>query len=361
MSTSTAAVVVGVRSQFIKLAALLHLKQSRDDFPRTQLQLINTGQHYDPELTSTVLGDDWPDFDVSLRHTPGTTTAAMFAEATSGLIAAWEQAESIPAAVIVYGDGNPAAVGAIAASKIGVPVVHIEAGEKRGFHEQEEINRRLTDAVSNLHLCVSSRAVDVLLSEGKPEDSVLHVGDLGYPYMLEVIRPSSFGSNDAPPDVLVTLHRPENMDPNLVGTILDVAAQAGTVSVNAHPRLAHVLESCPLPDGVEVKKPEPYVASLRDLQACGAVITDSGGLIREAHLLNTPTVVRRDAGGWPNLADGELMVRCGRDRTSISDALTAVLQNPEARRPPRAPGSTDLLPHGGVEVALGALSRLLDS
>lgn len=362
---STLAVVVGIRSQYVKLAGLLHLRQECADFPDVDLDLVDTGQHYDAELTTDILGEDWPEFDVRFRHPPGSSAASVFASSVQQLVSYWER-RMPPNAVLVFGDGSPAAVGAVAAAKMDIPVVHVEAGERRGAHEQEEINRRLIDGVAQMFLCVSERGVEVLRSEGH-DANVFHVGDLSYRYMAMLqgrclrTQVDEIGSEYHAPAIVVALHRPENLEVSTVEAAVWAAHSMGRpVVVLAHPRLRALLKDCDLECEPVVRISQSYFDSINMLCTCAALVTDSGGLIREAHLLNTPTVVRRDAGGWPTLADGNTLVRSGRSSDEIVEALRKVVEAPGDRRI-RSVGSSPILPEAGVTTALAALAKSLRS
>jgi UDP-N-acetylglucosamine 2-epimerase len=351
---TTLAVVVGIRSQFIKAAALQFLQDTvPSPLSSVALQLINTAQHFDPEMTTELLGGLWPAFDVTFTH-DSKDTGDIFATSIARCMRLWS-GEARPAAVLVFGDGNPAAVGAIAAVKSNLPLVHIEAGAKRGRHEQEEVNRRLVDTVADLHLCTTTRAVGVLAEEGR-EATAHHVGDLSAPFLRKIAAQVAAESEDL---ALITLHRPENMDSQVVASVVAAAADATReVIFVAHPRVAPIVRTVALPSNVQVLGPQSYDSSIRLALKSRVVITDSGGLIREAYLLGRPVVVRRDAGGWPELMDREFAHRATRDLSdlerAISWALRADIQAP-------VPGDLPFLPDGGIKIALDAIAKLCSS
>jgi UDP-N-acetylglucosamine 2-epimerase len=150
------------------------------------------------------------------------------------------------------------------------------------------------------------------------------------------------------------------MNVELVGSIIRLAATYSQVIVSAHPRLVLLLSNLEIPANVTIQAPLPYAHAIAALGQCAMLVTDSGGLIREGHLLGVPTVVRRDAGGWPSLADGRLMIRSGRGQEDLRLAMdTAWEARSAADRGPRSIGTSELLPEGGIALALRQLGALV--
>lgn len=302
--------VVGARPQFIKAAAV-----SRELRRRHTEVLVHTGQHYDPQLSTVFfreLGLPHPDYALHVG-------SAMHGAQTGRMLAAIEPllVDERPDAMLVYGDTNSTLAGALAAAKLGVPVVHVEAG-LRSFDRAmpEELNRVLTDHVSDLLCCPGATAVAHLAAEGITQ-GVHVVGDV----MLDVLLATraSLTPGDAPAGaaghVLLTLHRPSNTDDAVrLGALLRaVATVDAPVIWPVHPRTRHAMEAAghALPPNVQAVEPLGYRALVAALASAHAVVTDSGGLQKEAYWLGVPCLtLRREtewtetvASGWNRLVD----------------------------------------------------------
>jgi UDP-N-acetylglucosamine 2-epimerase (non-hydrolysing) len=286
--------VVGARPQFVKLAPVAAALEAAGLTHR----ILHTGQHYDSGM-SDVFFDELaiPPADVNLgvgSGSHGAQTAAMLAGIEADLL------EDRPDWVLVYGDTNSTIAAALAAVKLHVPVAHLEAG-LRSFNRRmpEEHNRVLTDHASDLLLAPSRVAVDNLAAEGLAERTV-HVGDVMVDVALQVRDglasrpvelPHPLGADG--PAVLATIHRAENTDdPNRLAAILDaLATMSVPVVLAAHPRLVARAEQLGLALDRGSLRPIPplsYREMIAAVSAARAVVTDSGGLQKEAFVLGTP-------------------------------------------------------------------------
>jgi UDP-N-acetylglucosamine 2-epimerase (non-hydrolysing) len=296
--------VVGARPQFVKLApvsrALEHLGLRH--------RVLHTGQHYDPGM-SDVFFDELaiPPADTNLgvgSGGHGAQTAAMLAGIEQVLL------EDRPAVVLVYGDTNSTVAAALAAVKLHIPVAHLEAG-LRSFNRRmpEEHNRVLTDHASDLLLAPSRVAVENLAAEGLARRTV-HVGDVMVDVALQVrdgLRarpvelPPALGRDQ--PAVLATIHRAENTDdPHRLTAILDaLGALPIPVVLAAHPRLVARTDELGVPLARGAIRPVPplsYREMVAAVCAARAVVTDSGGLQKEAFVLGTPCATVRTETEW---------------------------------------------------------------
>ena len=292
--------IVGARPQFVKAAPLSRALR------RTMREvLVHTGQHYDPEMSGAFfeqLGIPEPDLHLGVGSGPhGSMTGRM--------LEALEQAmlERKPDLVLVMGDTNSTLAGALAAAKLGIPIAHVEAG-LRSFDMAmpEEINRRLTDHVSTLLLCPTPEAVSNLRREGVRR-GVHRVGDV----MLDAVLQNAARARRLAklPDglrprgyYLATVHRQENVDdPARLASILEALSRLpGPVLVPAHPRLRKRLAESGLRPGggVRLLPPAPYLEMLRLTGGARVLLTDSGGLQKEAFILRTPCVTLREQTEW---------------------------------------------------------------
>jgi UDP-N-acetylglucosamine 2-epimerase len=239
--------------------------------------------------------------------------------------------------VIVLGDTNSTLAGALAAAKLGIALAHVEAG-LRSFDMgmPEEINRRLTDHVSDLLFCPTATAVRNLAREGIKR-GVHVVGDV----MADSVRSFLPHAHRRPRVVdlapgsyyLATLHRQENVEDaaRLAAVLGAMAALDHPVLLPLHPRTARRMESAGLTPGgaLRVLPPQPYLEMLRLQQEARVVLTDSGGMQKEAYLLGTPCVTLRDTTEWVETLRSGANRLAGTDPGRIARAVKAI----EARRP----------------------------
>ena len=295
--------IIGARPQFIKAAALgRELRRHHTEF------LVHTGQHYDYEMSGIFFdGLELPKPDVNLAvgsGSHGAQTGAMLVGIEQVLLA--EQ----PDALLVYGDTNSTLAGALAASKLSVPVVHVEAG-LRSFNRRmpEEINRVVADHLSDLLLCPSDTAVRNLAAEGI-EEHVHQVGDV----MLDVLNWARQRTQSRRVDVidrlsaapksylLATVHRSENTDdPACLSEILQGFNRLDEPIVfPVHPRARKMIERSqyrPKPH-VHLVDPVGYLDMVALAGSARLILTDSGGLQKEAYWLGVPCLTLRDETEW---------------------------------------------------------------
>jgi UDP-N-acetylglucosamine 2-epimerase (non-hydrolysing) len=306
--------IVGARPQLIKLAPIAAAFQNTD----AEHVIVHTGQHYDADLSDVFFsGLGIPDPDVHLGIGSGSHGVQ-----TGKALAALDPvlAEEAPDWVLVYGDTNSTLAGAVSAVKQHIPVAHLEAG-LRSFNRRmpEEHNRVLTDHAADLLLAPTEKAMGHLADEGLAARSVL-VGDVMVDVCLRVRDAVLAGEHPAPalpegidagqPYLLATLHRAENTDDpaRLAALVGALAALPLPVALLAHPRLVARAEQ----HGISLRqgallagRPLPYAAMVAAVLGSAGVITDSGGLQKEAYLLERPCTTLRTETEWvETLVDG---------------------------------------------------------
>lgn len=316
--------VVGARPQFIKSGPVSRAFDSKG----VDECVVHTGQHYDPNMSDVFfhsLGLRRPDFQLNVGSgTHATQTGAMLSEIEAILL------DVRPDALLVYGDTNSTLAGALAAAKLHTPVVHVEAG-LRSFNRTmpEEINRVVTDHLSDLLFCPTTTAVDHLHSEGITR-GVYMVGDV----MKDALdywqaRRDEIGTSSDACDFelgeyfLATVHRAENVDiPARLDGIVDALGRLNLpVVLPLHPRTRKALldRNKSLPEQVVAIDPVGYLEMLDYQSGARAVLTDSGGVQKEAYMLGVRCITLRDetewvetvASGWNSLvgADPDAIVR----------------------------------------------------
>jgi len=306
--------VVGARPQLVKLSPIARA------FAGTEHQhvIVHTGQHYDVNLSDVFFtGLGIPDPDVHLGVGSGSHGVQ-----TGAVLSAMDPVLELerPDWVLVYGDTNSTLAGALAAVKMHIPVAHLEAG-LRSFNRRmpEEHNRVLTDHAADLLLAPTAEAVRHLAAEGLAERTTL-VGDVMVDVCLRVRDDVLAGRHPAPalpdgvdpdrPYLLATLHRAENTDDParlaaLIGALADLPVP---VALLAHPRLVARAEAQGLKlaqGAVHPGTPLPYAGMVAAVLGSAGVVTDSGGLQKEAYLLGRPCTTLRSETEWvETLADG---------------------------------------------------------
>jgi UDP-N-acetylglucosamine 2-epimerase len=326
--------VVGARPQFVKAAVL-----SRALRERHEEVLVHTGQHYDDLLSDVFFRElDLPAPDLNLGAGSG-SHAVQTARMLEGLEAA--MAEQRPDCVIVFGDTNSTLAGALAAVKLALPVAHVEAG-MRSYERDlpEEINRVVTDHVSRYLFCPTINAVQSLKREGII-DGVYHVGDLMYDSLLTALPRVRIGESyvlqryglDPEDYYLATVHRAANTDdPRALAALFEAFGRLDApVLIPLHPRTKAAMAAAGIEpeQGDRIVEPVGYIEMLALERNAMAVLTDSGGVQREAYFLARPCVTLREETEWPETLAGGWNVLAGCDVERIVDAAQ--------RTPPESP------------------------
>jgi UDP-GlcNAc3NAcA epimerase len=343
--------VVGARPQLIKAAVVSEAirKHCREI-------LVHTGQHYDYEMSDIFFADlDLPNVDHHLgigSGSHGWQTGSMLIALEEVLIM------EAPHWVLVYGDTNSTLAGALAASKMHVPLAHVEAG-LRSYNRAmpEEINRIVADCLSQRLFCPSENSVRNLEAEGIT-DGVHMVGDVMYDAMLHYLpktkdRPSPLERIEVADGAyaLATIHRAKNTDePERLAAILAcLAVVETTVVFPAHPRTREALRANKLaiPDNVRLLEPVGYLEMLMLEQGASTILTDSGGVQKEAFWLQVPCVTLRDETEWVETVETGWNEIVGVDPKRVRAALK---RNKPVESPP---------PVYGDGMAAGRIAKLL--
>jgi UDP-GlcNAc3NAcA epimerase len=303
--------VVGARPQFVKAAALSRALKKLN----IEEVLVHTGQHFDENMAEIFFRQmeiPQPKYNLginSLSH--GAMTGRMLEEIEKVLII------EKPSVVVVFGDTNSTLAGALAASKLHIPVAHVEAG-LRSFNMKmpEEINRILTDRISNFLFCPTEVAIKNLQTEGFEnfDISIINSGDVMYDVALYYSQFSGERStiisdlglkNKA--FLLTTLHRQENTDDlerlNSIISALNILSSDYEIVLPVHPRTRKILQNENIKLNFEPIDPVGYFDMIELLKNCKMVITDSGGVQKEAFFFRKHCLVARDETEWTELVD----------------------------------------------------------
>jgi UDP-N-acetylglucosamine 2-epimerase (non-hydrolysing) len=329
-------VVVGARPNFIKVGPLMPALGDAG----IDAALVHTGQHYDAAMSDVFFSDldlpapAWFLGVGSGTHAVQTGTAMMKLEELFS-------AER-PDAVLVVGDVNSTLAGALAAAKLQIPVVHLEAGlRSRDMSMPEEVNRLVTDQLSAMLLTPATGAEENLIAEGVAPERVHFVGNIMAESVLRNLsrlEGRDVAAAQGLPDggyVLATVHRPENTDhpERLAGIAAALAASPLPVLFPAHPRTRPLLAAAGLSQHaghVRLTEPVGYLDMLALQRGAAAVVTDSGGVQEEACMLGTPCVtVRRSTERQVTIDVGANRLVPADDR-AIDEALVAALESPRS-------------------------------
>jgi UDP-N-acetylglucosamine 2-epimerase (non-hydrolysing) len=331
--------VVGARPNFMKVKPVMGALERRG----AEVLLVHTGQHYDPAMNDVFfadLGIRRPDRSLGVG-------SGSHAEQTARVMTGFEPllAEAAPDAVVVVGDINSTVACALVTAKAGPLLAHVEAGlRSRDWSMPEEVNRVVTDRLSDYLLAPSEDAVDNLRAEGCREDQIHLVGNVMIDSLLAnlprarrsgalerlALRPGGYG--------LVTLHRPANVDdPAVLAGMLKALGEVARrcpLLLPAHPRAADRLTALGVPEGVRLVPPAGYLDFLALQASARIVLTDSGGVQEETTALGVPCVTLRENTERPiTVTEGTNVLAGVEPDGIIGTALRVLDAPPPARRP----------------------------
>lgn len=305
--------IIGARPQFIKAAVLSRGIKSH---PNINEIIIHTGQHYDKNMSEIFFKEmdiPTPNYQLSLKgSTHGAMTGGMIADIEAILL------KEKPDITLVYGDTNTTLAGSLASIKLHIPIAHIESGLRSyDLTMPEEVNRILTDKISKYLFCPTDRAIDNLKKEGITNSNtqiVKNVGDIMYdavlyyqnqakpPKILDKLKDQNF--------ILSTIHRQSNTDDieNLTNILtgLNNISQETPIILPLHPRTnkkIKEIKNINISPHLHICDPASYFEMLYLLKNCKYVITDSGGLQKEAYFFKKPCLVLRDTTEWVELIE----------------------------------------------------------
>lgn len=328
-------IVCGVRPHYIKAAALVRII---DQFPLSSpagLQIIDARQHYDPDLTDQVIRDLGLNVTTTFEHLsqePGMRGGTIYGKLTSWLgIDRWPDMRR--PIVLSFGDTTTTLMTALAAVMTQCPFIHVEAGVRStpGIHGQSIENhiRRIIGQISSVNLCVLPEHVTNLTDEKAPGRHAW-VGDLGRELLMEL-------AHVHPPrkdrELLCLIHKTENTTVEGIAEIFTgLATAAVPTSFVVHPSIGRLIgkdiDALRVPANVSLIPPMPYRALVQRLSQAQIVLTDSGGIQREAYHLRIRCVVRRDTAGWKELFEDGGHLRVGRSAQEIALGVARLWASP---------------------------------
>ena len=326
------ATIIGARPQFIK-ASMVSKEISKQN--NIKEIIIHTGQHFDKNMSHVFfeeMGIPEPNYNLNIHSLPhGAMTGRQIEEIEKLLM------KENPDWIMAYGDTNSTLAGVLAAVKLHIPIIHIEAG-LRSFNRKmpEEINRIICDQISNLLLCPSETAVINLNNEGITV-GVHNVGDVMYDASLHFSQVSENESHilnhlDLEPQkyILATIHREENTNfRNRLKNIFSAFSEAPLpIVIPMHPRTKKKLIEFDIPLNGQVKPIEPvgYLDMIMLEKNAKKIATDSGGIQKEAYFFGVPCITLRDETEWIELVNCGANLLVGSSRKKISEALNTKIK-----------------------------------
>lgn len=332
--------VLGARPQIIKSAPFIHL--ATED-KQIHLDVVHTGQHYDYEMTKIFFEElNLPDPLANLNVGSGS-----HAQQTARIMTRLEKIlqKQKPRLVIVPGDTNSTLAGALTAAKIHIPVAHIEAGARSyDMRMPEEINRRLTDHCSTLLFTSTENCTKNLSKEGISQSRIYQTGDPMYDVMLQQLpqaeRKTILQELCLEPRAyaMLTMHRPENTDePQNLRNIVNAIANLKplTVVFPVHPRTLRKLKGFRLYNKIQKQKhiklvkPLGYHENLNIIKNAILVLTDSGGMQKEAFWLRTPCITIRENTEWIETVELKANYLTGTSTQKITSTAKEIIENAE--------------------------------
>jgi UDP-GlcNAc3NAcA epimerase len=322
--------IIGARPQFIKAAAV---SRQIKNYPDIQEKIIHTGQHFDKNMSDIFFEEmdiPKPDYNLNINGlSHGAMTGQMIEGVEKILL------DETPDYVLVYGDTNSTLAGALAAKKLHIKVVHVEAG-LRSFNMTmpEEINRILTDRISDILFCPTNTAIKNLHNEGFEnfDSKIVYSGDVMYDAAMYYAEKSEKISDiisrlklEKGNYILGTIHRAENTDNllNLQNIIeaLNEQSKLYRIIVPLHPRTRKIIAARNLHPAFTIIDPVGYFDMIQLIKNSALVITDSGGLQKEAFFFDKYCITLREQTEWTELVENNFNSLVGTDTAKIIDAI----------------------------------------
>ncbi len=319
--------IVGARPQFIKAATL----SRQFKLFGIDERIIHTGQHFDANMSEVFFEEmeiPTPAYQLDIHGiSHGAMTGRMLESIEKILI------NEMPEGVLVYGDTNSTLAGALAASKLHIPVIHVEAGLRSyNMRMPEEINRILTDRISNVLFCPTETAINNLEKEGfgNMPIKIIKNGDVMQDAAIFYTAKAEEKSTilkliDMPRFVLATIHRQENTDTlenlsNIIAGLNQINKQIPVV-VPIHPRTRNILSQLNIVPEFKMISPVGYFDMIMLLKSCELVITDSGGVQKEAFFFGKHCITLREQTEWVELVENDFNRLVGSDKIQLYAAF----------------------------------------
>lgn len=329
-------IVAGARPNFMKVSPIIkELNKYILNGVPFRYRLVHTGQHYDQLMSDNFFEQlNIPTPDINLACSVGTST-----EQTASIMVNFEKEviDFTPDLVIVVGDVNSTMACTLVAKKLNILVAHVEGGLRSGdLQMPEEINRIVTDSITDIFFTTSEVASENLVKNGIPQEKIFFVGNTMIDTLFQFQHyskiPNFYFSHSLQltPYFILTLHRPSNVDhpDKLITTLREIsnACKGYKVIFPVHPRTKKMLvHHSKMFDNIVIVDPQPYFEFIYLIQHCKAVITDSGGITEEATFLKIPCLTMRDTTERPETITQGTNVLIGNDFDKLHKSIDLIL------------------------------------
>ncbi len=327
------ATVIGARPQFIKAATISRVLKTKPDIKEV---IIHTGQHYDKNMSKVFFSElhiPRPGYNLEVGSGPHGRQTGRMLEGLEHVLQ-----EEKPDLVLTYGDTNSTLAAALATTKLHLPTAHVEAG-LRSFNRQmpEEINRIVTDHISDFLFAPTKNAMNLLAQEGLKGKSYFS-GDVMFDSILfyrTLAEQQQDNFKNIPQHLyyLASIHRPENTDdPKRLQNIFSALSELGeTVILPLHPRTLGKLKGIRYGKNIQIISPIGYLNMVALAQKAEKIITDSGGLQKEAYFLQKPCITLRDQTEWTETIGNDWNFIVGADKKKILEKVDILPTGPQTK------------------------------
>lgn len=328
-------IVAGARPNFVKVAPIIRaIQAAQDEGARIDYRLVHTGQHFDQKMS----GDFFDQLKIPAPHANLHCSAGTVIQQTASIMCQIEDelVQNKPDIVLVVGDVTSTMAAAIAAKKLGIHTAHVEGGIRSGdLNMPEELNRIVTDAISDTFFTTSKTASANLIESNIPEEKIHFVGNTMIDTLLfhlqDIQKPSCWGALNlkAKNYFLLTLHRPSNVDDpvKLQALLTEIASltRHSQVVFPAHPRTLKCIESNHINCySIQIIPPQPYLEFIYLIKNAKAIITDSGGITEEATILDVPCITMRNTTERPETVTHGTNELVGEDMGLLAKMLNKI-------------------------------------
>lgn len=325
-------IVAGARPNFMKISPIIRaIEKFQTPQKPISYRLIHTGQHYNPNLSDTF----FEELQIPQPHKNLNINNGSQAEQTAGIMIAFEKEliENKPNFVVVVGDVTSTMACAITAKKKNIPLIHVEAGIRSGdMTMPEEINRIVTDSITDYFFTTSEKASENLIRLGAPKKNIFFVGNVMIDTLLHnlhrIKKPQFWDDLNLEPKkfFLLTLHRPSNVDEvsSFVELLAQISVHAGDIPIifPVHPRTQQILQETRKSfSNFHFVEPQGYLSFIYLLKNAKAILTDSGGITEEASILDIPCITFRNSTERPETCELGTNILVGNDKGKISEAF----------------------------------------
>lgn len=327
--------ILGARPQFVKAAVLSREIKKRENIVEV---IVHTGQHFDSNMSDIFFEEmeiPKPNYNLNINGMEhGAMTGQMLEKIEEVLLI------ENPDWVLVYGDTNSTLAGALAAKKLHIKVAHVEAGLRSfNMNMPEEINRILTDRISDILFCPTQTAVNNLFNESYQNINckIENVGDVMQDAAIFYSKKAKQPETKLPEKfVLCTIHRAENTDDSEklenIFNALEEISEVIPIVLPLHPRTRNKLKGIDYNfenSSIQIINPVGYLEMVYLLQKCELVMTDSGGLQKEAYFFRKQCITLREETEWVELVENDFNTVCGSHKVKIMESYKKILNHPE--------------------------------